>query len=114
MIDNSVSNNVLLVGDAASQVKPFSGGGLVYGLIGAEIAAQACIKSLREENYKKEFLKENYDDIWKYKLAWPIKKGLIMNKIIHSFGDERLGFLFSSVKRSKLTGLLEFTDMDLL
>jgi len=114
LIDNSVSNRILLVGDATSQVKPLSGGGLIYGLIGAKIAAKACIKSLKEENYRKEFLKENYDDLWKEKLAWPIRKGLIMSKIIHSFNDDQLGLLFSLIKNGKLTKLLEFTDMDLL
>jgi len=114
LIDNSVSNRILLVGDAASQVKPFSGGGLVYGLIGAEVAAKACIKSLEEENYKKGFLKKNYDDVWKEKLAWPIRKGLVMNKIIHAFNDDQLSLLFLLIKMGKLTKLLEFTDMDLL
>ncbi len=113
LIDNSVSNRILLVGDAASQVKPFSGGGIIYGLTGAEIAAKACIKSLKEENYKKEFLKENYDDVWKEKLEWPIRKGLTMRKIIHLFNDEQLSLLFSLIKRGKLTKLLEFIDMDL-
>ena len=114
LIDNSVSDRVLLVGDASSQVKPFSGGGLIYGLIGAEIAAKACKKSLEKENYEKEFLKENYDVVWKKKLAWPIRKGLIMSRIIHSFDDEQRGFLFSSMEKGKLKKFLEFTDMDLL
>jgi len=114
LIDNSVSDRILLVGDAASQVKPFSGGGLIYGLIGAEAAAKACVKSLKEENYKRGFLEENYDDVWKEELTWPIRKGLIMNKIIHSFNNEQLGLLFSLIEKGKLTGLLEYTDMDLL
>lgn len=114
LIDNSVSNRLLLVGDAASQVKPFSGGGLIYGLIGAEKAAEACVKSLKENNYKKQFLKENYDYVWKDRLAWPIMKGLAMSKIIHSLSDWQLSLLFSLVKKGKLTKLLEFTDMDLI
>jgi len=114
LIDNSVSNNVLLVGDAAAQVKPFSGGGIIYGLISAKIAAQACIKSLKKENYKKEFLKENYDDAWKEKLAWSINKGLFYSKAIHSFSEGQLSFLFSFLNETKLRKLLEFTDMDLL
>jgi digeranylgeranylglycerophospholipid reductase len=114
LMDNSVSNKILLVGDAACQVKPFSGGGLIYGLIGAKFAAKACIKSLKNGRYDSEFLKENYDDAWKEKLAWPIKKGLILSKLIHSFSDNQLSFLFSSFQKGKLTKLLEFADMDLL
>jgi len=114
LIDNSVSDRMLLVGDAASQVKPFSGGGLVYGLICAEIAAKACVKTLEEGIYGNDFLKEIYDGVWKKKLSMPIRKGLAMSQIIHSFDSEQLGLLFSLFKKGKLTKLLEFTDMDLL
>jgi len=114
LIESSVSDRVVLVGDAASQVKPFSGGGIIYGLICAELAANTCIKSLIESNYSKKFLKENYDDVWKRKLLWPIKKGFMMSKIIHSFSDKQLNFLFSTIRKSKFTKLMEFTDMDLL
>jgi geranylgeranyl reductase family protein len=114
LIDSSVSNRILLVGDAAAQLKPFSGGGIVYGLISAEIAAQACIKSLKEEKYDKEFLKENYDDVWKQKLNWPINKGLLYSKVIHSLSENQLSFLFSFLNKTRIRKLLEFTDMDLL
>jgi geranylgeranyl reductase family protein len=114
LIESSVSDRVILVGDAASQVKPFSGGGIIYGLICADLAANTCIKSLKEGNQSKKFLKENYDDIWKRKLFLPIKKGLMMSKVIHSFSDNQLNFLFSTIRKSKFTKLMEFTDMDLL
>jgi len=114
LIDKSVSTRILLTGDAAAQVKPFSGGGIIYGLIGAEIAAQACVNSLKNERYDEEFLKENYDDMWKQKLAWPIRKGLAMSKIIHYFSKDQLSFLFSFLNETNLKKLLEFTDMDLL
>ena len=114
LIESSVSDRVVLVGDAASQVKPFSGGGIIYGLICADFAANACIKSLKEDNYSKKFLKVNYDDVWKKKLFLPIKKGLMISKVIHSFSDNQLNFLFSTIRKSKFTKLMEFTDMDLL
>jgi geranylgeranyl reductase family protein len=114
LIENSVSDNVVLVGDAACHIKPFSGGGIIYGLIGANFAAEACTKALREGNYSHQFFKENYDNVWKNKLTWPIKKGLFMKNLIHSFSDRQLSFLFSFTNLTKLKKLLEFTDMDLL
>ncbi len=114
LIESSASNRVMLVGDAASHVKPFSGGGIVYGLICADIASVACKKALKENDYSKKFLKENYDDVWKKKLFLPIKKGLMISKVIHSFSDKQLNFLFTTLRKSKFTKLMEFTDMDLL
>lgn len=114
LIKKSVNDHVLLVGDASSQVKPFSGGGLIYGLIGAKFAAEACMKCLEKERYDSKFLEENYDVVWKKKLSLPIRKGLIMNKLIHSFSDVQLNFLFNSIEKGKFTKLMEFMDMDLL
>jgi len=83
----------LLVGDAASQVKPFSGGGIVYGLIGSEYAYKACKKALEEKRYDYEFLKQEYDKKWKSKLVWPIIQGLIASNVGHSFSDWLLDIL---------------------
>lgn len=114
LIEDSVTDRLLLVGDAASQVKPFSGGGLIYGLTGARIAAEACIKCLKENRYNHRFLKKNYDDVWKKELVGPIMKGLLLNKMIHSFSDKKLNISFSLIRKGKFTKLLEFLDMDLL
>lgn len=114
LIESSASDRIILVGDAASHVKPFSGGGIVYGLICAGMASDACKKSFKENNYSKKFLKENYDDVWKKKLFLPIKKGIMISKVIHSFSDNQLNFLFATLRKSKFTKLMEFTDMDLL
>ena len=113
-IDDSVADRLLLVGDAASQVKPFSGGGLIYGLTGAKFAAEACIKCLKEEKYDHQFLKENYDEVWKNELTGSIKKGVLLNKMIHSFSNKKLSVSFSLARKGKVTKLLEFLDMDLL
>ncbi len=87
LIKSSVSDRVLLVGDAAAQVKPFSGGGIVYGLIGSEYAYEACKKALESNKYDYEFFKEEYDKKWKSKLAWPIIQGFVGSKVGHAFPD---------------------------
>ena len=51
LMKKTAGERVLLVGDAACHVKPFSAGGLVYNKITAEIAACAIVKSLRLNNF---------------------------------------------------------------
>jgi len=97
LIKNSVTDRVLLVGDAACQVKPYSGGGLIYGLIAAKIASKACENALKKEKYDYNFLKRNYDDKWKEKLKWPIIKGLVISKMVHS-SDRLADFGFGAGK----------------
>jgi len=112
LIKSSVADRVLLVGDAACQVKPFSGGGLIYGLIAAKIASKACEKSLKKEKYDYKFLKKNYEDKWKERLKWPILKGLCISRIIHS-SDWLLDFGFG-VGKYLSPAVGELFDEDLL
>jgi geranylgeranyl reductase family protein len=112
LIKKSVADNVLLVGDAACQIKPFSAGGLVYGQIGASYAGKACIKALEENDFSKNFLSRNYDKQWKKELANPIRKGLFIKKIFSKIQDEP--FSFKLIKSLGVTKLSDFLDMDFL
>lgn len=105
------SNRLMLVGDASCQVKPFSGGGLIYGLIAAEICADACIDAIENDKFDEKFFKENYDKRWKKILFIPIIKGLILRNIFNILLDTDLNFLFYFLGHRKK--FLENWDMDL-
>ncbi len=105
-------DGVMLVGDAAFQVKPFSGGGIIYGLIASEICADATKKSFEENRFDKKFFKENYDNKWKKELALPITKGIVLRKFLTLLPDNGLDFLFYSTSHAKR--FLEKWDMDLI
>jgi len=110
LIKSSVADRVLLVGDAAMQVKPFSGGGIIYSLIASQLAALAILKSLAKNDFSKEFFEENYEKEWKRKLAWPIMKGLLMRKLFYGLGEFSIGFWFSILPYFKF--LVENLDVD--
>lgn len=112
LIKKSVSDNVLLVGDAACQIKPFSAGGLIYGQIGANHAGKACIKALKADNFSKKFLSKNYDKQWKKELVKPIRKGLFMKKVFSKIQDKP--FSFKLIKSLGITKISDFMDMDFL
>lgn len=114
LMNETVADRVLLVGDAAYQIKPFSAGGIVYGLIASQCCTDACIFALQKNKFNKEFLKNQYDKKWKRILEKPIKKGLLYRKILYKFSDEQLNLFFSAGKKLKLTKILESFDMDLL
>ncbi len=107
----TTTERVLLVGDAACQIKPFSCGGIVYGLIGARYCANACVEALKQNRFDAEFLKDAYDKRWKAQLEGPIRRGLLYRRISQA-SDGTLDFLFKSGKRFAF--LLEFMDMDFL
>lgn len=108
---DTVSDNVMLVGDAACQIKPFSGGGVVYSLIGSSYCANACVKAVQSENFSSSYLKKEYDKKWKWQLKKPIKKGLMYRNILLG-SDAKMKLLFNAGIIVK--SLLEKFDMDFL
>jgi geranylgeranyl reductase family protein len=112
LMKESVAERVVLVGDAACMVKPFSGGGIIYGLIGSEVCAKAYIKALEEGKFERNFLKKAYENEWKAKLSKAILKGMLLRKIFSKLYDQQLDFLFSCLRYGEK--LLENFDMDLL
>lgn len=112
LIEKSVADNVALVGDAASQVKPFSAGGLIYGQIGANHAGSAILKALRENNFSEKFLMNNYDKRWKSELEKGIKRGMMLKKIFSAIEDS--SFTFGVIKNLKLARIASLLDVDFI
>ena len=108
MIEKSVCKGVVLIGDAACQVKPFSGGGIVYGLICAEILASVLL----DRGFSQESLIE-YEKLWKRKLKVPIENGLAIRHMLDSLDDDELDEFFRSLSLIK-SQLIQDGDMDFL
>jgi len=112
LIEKSVTNRVLLVGDAAAEVKPFSAGGLVYGQICARIAGEACINALEANDFSEKFFYENYEKVWKSQLAGAIKKGMMLKSVISKFEDNSVVFVM--LNKLGLAKLASVIDVDLI
>ena len=82
-------NRTLLVGDAALQVKPTSGGGIYMGLKGAEYAATSLDEALQSDALAEKNL-STYQERWTKEIGLELKRGLdIRNKYL-SLGDSQL------------------------
>lgn len=109
----TVAFNTILVGDAACQIKPFSFGGLVYGKICSNIAGEACVKALEENNFEEKFLVESYESKWKGEIWKAMKKGLWMRRFFNLV--RRIPFSFTLINKIGLDILAEKTlDPDFL
>lgn len=97
-IEKSVNSRVLVVGEAAGQVKTTTGGGIFYGLLGSEIAADILTKALRGNI---DCLVE-YEQRWRGLLEEEIFMGQHIREIARKVDDETLDRLFNRVKRSRL------------
>ncbi|RLJ06846.1 MAG: hypothetical protein DRP16_04540 [Candidatus Aenigmatarchaeota archaeon] len=107
----TVSDRCILIGDAASQVKPWSGGGLVYGLLASEIAFETIKKAFEKNDFTEKTLK-TYEKNWKKRIGWRIKIGMIGRSVFKKTGEKELWLLFRVLKL--LNPLINTLDMDFL
>ena len=63
-LDQTVDDNILLVGDAARHIDPITGGGIVNGIIAGKLAGEVTADAIQKEDYSKEFLMR-YDKGWR-------------------------------------------------
>ena len=60
-----INNGLMLVGDAAHQINPMTGGGIVSGMKAGWIAGQVAADSVAKADYSKKMLQTYPDKMWK-------------------------------------------------
>lgn len=101
MLPRSYADRVLVVGDAAGQVKPTTGGGIYYGLLCADIAADTLDKALRQDDLSRKSLRE-YEVKWKGLLGREIRTGLLARNIYQKLSDSRIEKAFEIILKLDL------------
>ena len=95
-LDNISAPGIALVGDAARQVNPLSGGGIASGMIGGSIAGRIAGEAVKM-NKLNHLL--SYDKAWNDRLG---KRHLIFNRIkggIYNFSDAKFNKIAKSVNK---------------
>lgn len=112
LINPTYSDNVMLVGDAAAQVKPISGGGLYTGLQCAKECGKTALKALEKDDFSENILSE-YQRLWQKKIGKELKNGMRLRKILYNFEKKEIEKLFVILDNPKLLNIVaEKGDMD--
>lgn len=85
-------DRVLVVGDAAGQVKPTTGGGIFYSLLASEIAAQVLSEALAADDLSSGRLSQ-YQTRWKDLLAGELQVGYSARRLFEFLNDRQIGSL---------------------
>ena len=96
---------MIVVGDAAGQVKPTTGGGIYYGLLCAEIAADVLHQSIDNNDFSARAFKE-YDRRWQKLLSRELQIGRWARWLFERLNDRQLDRLFDVVERKGIDQLL--------
>ena len=88
-IPKTYSNGLLIVGDVASQVKPTTGGGIIFGLLCSKMAGQVAYQAVRNRNCSENFL-SRYQSRWEEALGLDMMVMRQARKLLNRLTDERI------------------------
>lgn len=105
------ADGVMLVGDAAGQVKPLTGGGIYIGLSCAKLAADVASEALEGEATAKAL--RGYEQAVVKRFGAEFKLGLYAREVLQKMSDEDLNSAFELLGRPDVRALvLEHGDFD--
>jgi len=105
------SDRLVVVGGAAGQVKPTTGGGIYYGLLCADIAANSLHRALKSNDLSAKSL-ANYERQWKRKLGRELKVGYWARKFYEHLSDGQIDRIFDIIKSNGIDqALLKADDL---
>jgi geranylgeranyl reductase family protein len=107
-LQRTFTDAVLIVGDAAGQVKPTSGGGIYMGAVCAKIAGEVAAKG----DASSQALEE-YDVLWRAKVGRELALGMHIHRMLGRLTDRRLDEFLRLFDNQKIMKLVrDWGDMD--
>jgi len=100
---------LVVVGDAAGQVKPTTGGGIYYGLLCADIAANNLHRALDDDDLSARNL-ASYEREWKKKLGRELKICYWARKFYEHLSDRQVDKVFDIIKSNGIDEVLLKAD----
>lgn len=105
-IKKSFSSRILVVGDAAGQVKPTTGGGIYFGLLCADLAAKTIIQAFKKSDFSEKFLRR-YEINWKKQIEFDLTMSIYLRKLLANFNDQQLEELVKFLAQERVQQLIE-------
>ncbi len=104
----TVTDSVMLVGDAAGQVKPTSGGGIYMGAVCAKIAGEVAARASRKETEPEE-----YEKRWRSAVGRELAIGMMIHNSLGKLSDENLNDFIAFLNKPEIREITtEYGDMD--
>ena len=110
-LGRTYGKRLIVVGDAAGQVKPTTGGGIYYGLLCADIAAKTLHQALQHDDLSAKSL-ARYERGWRRRLGRELKIGYWARKLFERLSDRQIDRIFDIVKANGIDeALLKARDL---
>jgi geranylgeranyl reductase family protein len=113
IMNNVLFDNILLLGDAAGQVKATTGGGIVMLLTAAKYAAYCLRRCFKDKDFSKKKIKKLYVNPCQMTIGKQLRIHFLIRTILASFTNRDFETLFKIVKSTKVEQIISlYGDMD--
>ena len=113
MMKRLAFNNILLIGDAAGQVKATTGGGIVMLLTAAKHASDCIQRCFEKQDFSKKFIKKYYENPCLSSIGKELKTHLIIRLVLENLSERDYDLLFHIISESDIKHLISlYGDMD--
>ena len=104
-IERSYADRVLVVGEAAGQVKTTTQGGIYYGMLCAALAADTLIEAARSGDFSAGLLRR-YERAWTRAIGQELKTGLTLRQLFGNLSDAQIDAMVELGSRKDIMGLV--------
>ena len=98
-------NRLLVIGDAAGQVKTTTGGGIYFGNLGSQAAVEVLSEALDTGNLGAKQL-SRYQRAWKAKMGREIHVGYMARRLYGKLSDSQIDRMFDVASSHNIAGAL--------
>jgi flavin-dependent dehydrogenase len=110
-VGNCVAERMVAIGEAAAHVKTSTGGGIYFGLLSAEMAADVLLRAFRKGDFSVHTLGE-FERFWRAAFGRELWTGYLARKLAGRLSDRLMERAFDRAKGidllSRLNGNLNF------
>jgi len=110
-VGRCTAERIVAVGEAAGHVKTTTGGGIYYGLLSAELAAEVITGAFRKGDFSSRALSD-FERCWRAAFGSELLVGYFARKLASSFSDDQIERFFQIARAAdllaRLNGRLRF------
>jgi len=105
-IPKTYSDGLLVVGDAASQVKPTTGGGLIFGLLCSKLAGEVAYEAAKNNDFSANFL-SRYQSRWRKLIGFDLKAMRRIRRMLNRISDHDMDRIIDLCSKLNVDEVLE-------
>ncbi|MCG3219998.1 MAG: NAD(P)/FAD-dependent oxidoreductase [Candidatus Heimdallarchaeota archaeon] len=111
-IKRTYTDNVLVVGDAAGQIKPTTGGGVILGGVASRFAGEVAADSITANDQSAKYL-SRYEKLWKKEMKTNLFVMKHVRQYLNTLTDKETERLFLLINKPKIKDIVsQIGDVD--